>query len=637
MLTKFDNNKILISLSIALVCFFLSAYFWNKIAIPYNQDNLILGNYSTNKFNPINEILRFIAIIVIPGLIYLACIIRLNNNTYSLHPKNREYFLFEEKNDKNNFNSKKIFSFFLIYLILEFFLLDFNQFISLEFYHDGGFLVAPKNFLNFNSINSTFYDYGFLGNNIGLLSHYLFDYYSPGSIKITKIVLIFLIKFLLLLLSKEIVSNLHFNYRFKQIFFFIFGFVLINLPNYYDMSEYFTERMFFYFIFLMFLIVAFLGKKYSKLNFFITGTFSLTCILWWWDIGIYTNALILITSFILITQKKFLELCLLYLGVIFSWIILFMLLPATEIFDYLSDLTEYIFKASYVMGIEYKQPFSDGSTRWTKALLIIFLVTVLLINLNFIKKFRANYSLRISLNLIFISSLLFFNSALVRSDAGHIRYASGMYTLLFVFLVLYFIFFKLENSKFSENIFNFFNEIFKKKYSKLILYLLILTTISINNNLLFEKFSRIKNFKNNFYHLATLEDDKFLEVEHLQNINKKFKYKDIINFYKNISKDDKCVQVLTADVSFPYFLNKPTCTKFYNTVGIITRNSEKKFISQLSSSKPKILLFDSPIKYLPTIKNQENMTYVFQYIEKNYQFYRNYQGFVFYKKINSQN
>ncbi len=212
-----------------------------------------------------------------------------------------------------------------------------------------------------------------------------------------------------------------------------------------------------------------------------------------------------------------------------------------------------------------------------------------------------------------------------------------MYTLLFVFLVLYFIFFKLENSTFSENIFNFFNKIFKKKYFKLILSLLILTTISINNNLLFEKFSRIKNFKDNFYHLATLEDDKFLEVEHLQNINKKFKYKDIINFYKNISKDDKCVQVLTADVSFPYFLNKPTCTKFYNTVGIITRNSEKKFISQLSSSKPKILLFDSPIKYLPTIKDQTNMTYVFQYIKKNYQFYRNYHGFVFYKKINSQN
>ena len=165
--------------------------------------------------------------------------------------------------------------------------------------------------------------------------------------------------------------------------------------------------------------------------------------------------------------------------------------------------------------------------------------------------------------------------------------------------------------------------------------MLIFTILSININFLLEKFSRIKNFKNNFNYLAKLEDDKFLEIEHLQSVNKEFKYKDIINFYRNISKDDNCVQVLTADVSFPYFLNKPTCTKFYNTVGIVTRNSEKKFISQLRLSNPKILLFESPIKYLPTIKNQENMTYVFQYIKENYQFYRNYQGFVFYKKNNS--
>ena len=635
MLTKFDNSKILTSLSISLVLFLLSAYFWENIAIPYDQNNLISGNYSANKFNPVNEVLRFIAIIVIPGLVYLGCIVYLNNNTYSLNPRSREYFLFEKKNDSNNFDYKKIFSFFLIYLLLEFFILDLSQFISLEFYHDGGFLVAPKNFLNFNSINSTFYDYGFLGNNIALISQYLFDYYSPGSIKIIKIILIFFIKFLLLFLSKEIVSNLYFNYRVKQIFFFIFGFILINLPNYYDMSEYFTERMFFYFIFLLFLITAFIRKKYSKLNFFITGTFSLICILWWWDVGIYTNALIIVTSLILMTQKKFLEVCLLYSGVIFSWTILFILLPITEILDYLSDLTEYIFNASYVLGIEYKQPFSDGSTRWTKALLMIFLVTILLINLNFIKKFKANYSLRISLNLIFISSLLFFNSALVRSDAGHIRYASGMYTLLFIFLVLYFIFFKLDNSGLIEKFFNFLQKTLKKKYFKLISYLLIFTILSININFLLEKFSRIKNFKNNFNYLAKLEDDKFLEIEHLQSVNKEFKYKDIINFYRNISKDDNCVQVLTADVSFPYFLNKPTCTKFYNTVGIVTRNSEKKFISQLRLSNPKILLFESPIKYLPTIKNQENMTYVFQYIKENYQFYRNYQGFVFYKKNNS--
>ena len=36
--------------------------------------------------------------------------------------------------------------------------------------------------------------------------------------------------------------------------------------------------------------------------------------------------------------------------------------------------------------IEYLKPFSQGSTRWTKALLIIYITSIILININFSKK-----------------------------------------------------------------------------------------------------------------------------------------------------------------------------------------------------------------------------------------------------------
>ena len=140
------------------------------------------------------------------------------------------------------------------------------------------------------------------------------------------------------------------------------------------------------------------------------------------------------------------------------------------------------------------------------------------------------------------------------------------------------------------------------------------------------------NFKKNFNNYVKLDDETFLANEHLQNIVKGFNYKNVLSYYQIISKNDNCVQVLTADVLFPYLMGKPTCTKFYNTIGIISDYYQKKFIEQMSISQPEIILYDSPVKHLLTIKQQENMIDVLNYINKNYKFYANYNGFVFYKK-----
>jgi hypothetical protein len=44
---------------------------WDKIKLPYNESNLIQGEYYLKKFNPYNEILRFIIFIFIPLFIFL--------------------------------------------------------------------------------------------------------------------------------------------------------------------------------------------------------------------------------------------------------------------------------------------------------------------------------------------------------------------------------------------------------------------------------------------------------------------------------------------------------------------------------------------------------------------------------------
>ena len=68
----------------------------------------------------------------------------------------------------------------------------------------------------------------------------------------------------------------------------------------------------------------------------------------------------------------------------------------------------------------------------------------MLINFNFNKNYNLDGRIKIFLNLFFISGIFIFKSALMRSDEAHIKYSSGIYTLVFIFLILFFAFFFLE-------------------------------------------------------------------------------------------------------------------------------------------------------------------------------------------------
>ena len=100
----------IISSSIVVVVVLL----WDLIKLPYNQENLILGEYSKKQFNPLNEIVRFLFLIVIPVFIYLFYYLTLNKEgTFSIIPKNKDYFLSkEEVSDTNKLN----FYFFFFYI-----------------------------------------------------------------------------------------------------------------------------------------------------------------------------------------------------------------------------------------------------------------------------------------------------------------------------------------------------------------------------------------------------------------------------------------------------------------------------------------------------------------------------------------
>ena len=85
--------KKIIPLISSLFCVLLILYFWDLIKLPYNENNLIIGNYYYNKINPLNDTIRFLIFLTIPFLIYLIFFKKYYENTYSLKIKSENYFL----------------------------------------------------------------------------------------------------------------------------------------------------------------------------------------------------------------------------------------------------------------------------------------------------------------------------------------------------------------------------------------------------------------------------------------------------------------------------------------------------------------------------------------------------------------
>ena len=62
---------------------------------------------------------------------------------------------------------------------------------------------------------------------------------------------------------------------------------------------------------------------------------------------------------------------------------------------------------------------------------------------------------------------------------------------------------------------------------------------------------------------------------------------------------------------------------------IVNDKIENKFILQLKKNSPSIILFNSDFKLLT---NHNNMPLVIEYINKNYEYLKNFEGYIFYKK-----
>ena len=597
-----------------IISLFFVTFIWDKVRIPYDQTNLIQGEFFLKKYNPINETLRFLIFVFVPLFVFLISYIQCHKNeTFKINPYSDEFFLKKKVpifNDTEIIN--KITFILLVIISLDFLIIDFKLYIfELDIFHEGTTLVPPSNYFFNNSFwLSTLYDYGFGGNNLGLFISKITDHHSIGSIRFIKLFLIFFNKILLVFICRKLSLTLNFNQNIKNIFFISLSLITIGFSNYSagDIS-YYPPRLCVFLLFILLASEAIVNNKNSFLKPFIVGIFSLISILWWIDIGVYINTLIIVLFIYLLIQKEYLKIIYILSGIFVAWIIFFIYFPVSEINEFFYQIKFILSISGYLLGLEYPEPFSSHATRETKALLLVILSGIFVIILNLNKKINLDFSTKIIICILFISSIIFFQTSMMRSDTPHIKVASGSYMFLFYFGLLYLFFYNLQNTKFIT--------VFKKISSNYVLILLTCFFLILNFKIL--NISNIFNFKTNIQTLIYAEDELFLNDD----------YKNFLKYYSEISKDDDCVQILSNDVSLPYLLKKPTCTQFFIPAHILIGWNEDKFIEQINKSKPNFILYASPIIWL---NNKKNMPNVDLYIKNNYNLYNDFKGWKIYEK-----
>ncbi len=585
----------------------VSTLIWDFISLPYDYNNNILGQYSANKINPLNDTLRGLSFIFIPILFYLLVYIKLENINLKLESLGK----IDLRDDIRIVNYLSLI--LVVFSIIEFLSLDYNNFLGkLDVHHEGTSLTAQLNFFDKKKFwTGTFFDYGFLGNNLGIFSKFIFGEYTIGIHRFSKTFLVLFNKVLLILVCREISCNTNFG-KNKGLFFLIFTVATLSLANFYDSITPFPYRVFIFLIFTILIFNVFSSTKVNTLVSLIGGSFSLVSMLFYWDIGTYINAILLITIIYLFLVKKNNAAYLVISGAIFSWLIFYLLVPNDEFKEFINQYFIIINISDYLLGIEYPKPFSEKSTRFTKALLLIILSGILLINFILSKINKSNQNLIFFLFYLFLSSIIFFKSGLMRSDTPHIKYSSGLYMMLLFFFISHFL-----TSFMTKINFKFINIFFQQKIYFLSLSIIISCIFFFQNNYL--NLFNILNTNKNFLFLTKIEDQRFLDENYIK----------FIDIFKDLTTDESCVQQFTDDNAIPYLVNKPTCTKYYVSAHIIENWTENNFIRELTDKSPNYIVYSSKINWF---KDRDNAPNADKFILDNYGLYKDLSPWKIYKK-----
>jgi len=608
-------SKKYLPLIFTAIAIIISTFLWDKILLPYDIQNKIYGEYSINEYNPNNDTIRFIFFVSFPLLIFLISYLTFHKEkTFSLN-----YILFNKsdikKNNKTNFVPLIIL--FIIVLSIELLILDFGKFSqNIDYVHDGMFLTPSSNAYFLNKFwESSYIERGLFAQFIPVLLWDLFNIKTIGLAHINSLILLYLNKILLVIFCSKISQHLFLRDFVKKIFFIILSILSVSLVSYYNLDA-FPERSFLFLLFFIIFENSFRDNKFY-ISSFLLGLFSIISMLWFIDIGAYINVLLLIMLIYFFLRKEIRKFSSTLFGIVFGWTSFVIFLPSSEFSEFVNITLSVYANVDYYNGLIYPTPFLSGDARSTRALLLIIFAGILTILLSFNKKLKLSHESRILFIFLFIASILMFKTALSRSDTPHIKVAAGFNLFLVYASTLYLLFYLIEKKEKIKLTANKFLNFSKKKYLNLIIIFFLLNIFILKTNV--TEYKNLTYSLENIKNLATYENNKYINSDYIE----------LIKYYKNLVKDQACIQILTNEAVLPYLMDKPVCTQFYFMYPVGHINLQKKFIQQLKTTKPKIILYNSEIttwNFSP-----KHAPFLFDYVNQNYSFHSKFKYWTFYK------
>lgn len=577
------------------------SYFWEFIKIPFDTSITIKGeHYLPQLHNPLNDSIRFIMFVFIPLFGYLIYNIIINQTKFFIFFKNN--FLILEKNSSNFYTNKdlsKISFIFFIFLFVEFLSLDFKKFISeIDMFHEGLWLTASSNKIYTNEFwKSSYIGRGLFGNFYNYFAWKIFDTNTVGISRYIPLIFTLLNKLILILIAKSLIEKTNSDKIIKNFFFIILGFLVIDLFDY-DITAGSYFRLFLLLVLTLLLLKYFETFEKTSFSIFVIGLLSSISLFWFIDIGFFVNFIILFLFIFLFLNKLYTNITLLTVSIILGWTIFYINLGKIEFIEFIINTYNIIETIEYIQGLIYPTPFFSKDTRSTKALLIILLTGLLIINILINKKNKNSFNLKLSLIFLFLISCVSFKIALSRSDTVHIKAGLLLSHIPFYFILIKYL---IENYK-------IINYLKRTNIPKNFFLILIFTIFSIFMFLKNEN-TNIKNITN-FY----LSSKSLINKNDFSFVNND--YKEFIIYYRNLIQDEKCVLIFTNENALPYFLKKPTCSKFYTAYTSSPESLQKRFVEEIRDKTPSYVVYESQIDYYD--KPNVTLNIVNNYILDNY-------------------
>lgn len=551
----FQKETLVLLINI-IISFFLAFILWDYIEFEY-VDKGIIGIYSEKKFNPFNDIVRYIVFVLIPVISFFLTKYYYDKNFFH---KLKNLFLQQPLTYKSNKEiSWSVFFFILILIILEFLSVPFPEH-KLDSFHEGQKLSsAYKSLIDGSLWSGSFVTIGIFFETLSSkIIWNTFDHISIGLTRYLEILFILIQKILLVLLLFIFTNFLKLSSLNKNIFFIFNTFILTFLSNYISGVGLLSYRE----LPVIALSILFLLSLKTNNNFlflFLISLLSICSMFWGVDRGLVCNFLILVIISYFLIIKEYKKTFLLVALIIFTWCLFFFI--SKNEFLYFFENTMTIFKEmSNIHGLIHPKPFTNepNSARATKTLLAIIFTNIVALHLIFSenKNFSINFKrFLIFFSLVCVSSYLY---ALGRSDGPHIKNSFG-YPLMFISIYL------------SYNLLIFISEkkiILNKYLIYISLFFFIFLSFQLN-------FKNIISYNDRFDNFINLKDDYFLNNDEIELIDK----------LKSKVKNYDCIQLLSNDAALYFLLRKKSCTRYYYVWNASSNDTQKKLIKELKNTQ----------------------------------------------------